>query len=388
MVNLHSPNSAGAFMVYDSLVEGFHKTKVFFNAELDAIAAYWPSSDGGTYYWPGEGIWVARYDRGDRDVIMHEYGHYVADSHGFALGSVGLNPFHYWNLDLRFYPYLRTNEEAMNLAFRESWATLFGIAVQYGDTSYPYAGDAKYQDTDEVAKKTMMLNLETDTYPACSPGEFFDNMTACALWDIFDDQNDTRNYQDTLSDPGLVKIWTIVRDYKPMDTLDFWNSWFEEYDYRKEMLAIFGNHQINFKCPKGSDTVATFESGQLDGFAWTTKGDAPWSVVSDASHQGTYSARSGRIEAGQSSTLEVTMTCDAGRIGFWYKLSTEMGGDMLHFYIDGVWRSSWSGEKDWQRIDFAVQAGPRTFTWKYLKDGSITRGADAVWLDDIEFPVW
>jgi hypothetical protein len=213
-------------------------------------------------------------------------------------------------------------------------------------------------------------------------------MNCCALWDIFDDQNDTRNYQDTLSDPGLVKIWSIVRDCKPMDTLDFWNSWFEKYDYRKEMLAIFGNHQINFKCPKGSGTVATFESGQFDGFAWTTKGDALWSVVSDAGHQGTYSARAGGIQAGQSSTLEVKITCEAGRIGFWYKLSTELGGDMLNFYIDGVRQNNWSGEKDWQRVDFAVQAGAHTFTWKYTKDGSVTRGADTVWLDDIEFPVW
>ncbi len=387
-INMPSADIGGAFMIFDSIVEGFHKTKVLFHVELPAIRVYSPSSDGGTYYSPGQGIWVKYFDCGDRDVILHEYGHYVADSTGFGLGSVGLNPFHYWNMDLRSYPYFRTNDEARNLAFREAWATLFAVAVQYGDTGYPYGGDAKYQDEDVIAGKTMMLNLESDTYAARTPGEYFENMNCCALWDVFDDQNDTRNFQDTLSDPGLVKIWTTVRDHKPKDILDFWNSWFENYEYRKEMTSIFGNHQMSFKYPKGSGTVATFESGQFDGFAWTTRGDAWWTVVSDASHQGTYSARAGSIQAGQSSTLEVKITCEAGRIGFWYKLSTEMGGDMLNFYIDGVRQNNWSGEKDWQRIDFAVQAGPHTFTWTYTKDGSVTRGADTVWLDDIEFPVW
>jgi hypothetical protein len=84
-VNLISPGSAGEFMVYDSVVEGFRKAKGLLGIEPDPIPVVWPSSDNGTYYAPGEGIFVERYDRGDRDVILHEYGHYVADLNGFAL---------------------------------------------------------------------------------------------------------------------------------------------------------------------------------------------------------------------------------------------------------------------------------------------------------------
>ena len=249
VIDMAAPNSGGAFMVYDSVVEGFAKTKTFFGVDLAEIATYWPAADDGTYYAPSSGIFIAQSDRGDRDVIMHEYGHYVADAHHFAQGSVGSNPVHYWNADLRRYPVQRTNDEARSLAFRESWASLFSIATQYGDTRYPTSGDTKYQDTDEAAGTTFEINLESDDDERCTPGEYYENMNCCALWDIFDEQS-SDGYLDLLSDTSLSKIWTIVREYKPEDILDFWNSWFRNYDYEREMKYIFRNHEMSFPTPK------------------------------------------------------------------------------------------------------------------------------------------
>ncbi len=387
-ISLRSPKNHGEFMVYDSIVEGFLKTKELFGAELDPIIAYWPSSDNGTYYVPSEGIFLERYDRGDRDVILHEYGHYVADAHSFALGSVGLDPIHYWNVDLRFQPTYRTNEQGRNLAFREAWATLFSIATQYGDTGYPSAGDAKYQDYDEVTTRALWLDLEADTYGSKSPGEYYENMNCCALWDVFDDHNDLTDNRDTLSDPGLSRIWTICREDEPNDIVDFWDGWFARYDDAGEMVRNFLHHKMAFKCPYPSPTFETFETGDLSGLAWKNEGDLPWVVTADTSWQGTYCAKAGAIGNNQKSTLEIKLTCDGGWMSFWRKVSSEMGCDKLQFFIDGARKAEWSGELDWQQTSYLLKPGEHTFTWMYLKDTSLTEGADTGWLDDIEFPVW
>jgi hypothetical protein len=59
----------------------------------------------------------------------------------------------------------------------------------------------------------------------------------------------------------------------------------------------------------------------------------------------------------------------------------------LKFYIDGVEKGKWSGEKNWAVAFFSVTAGTRTFEWTYSKDGSESVGDDIAWIDDIAFPI-
>ena len=247
MVNMTAPGSGGEFMVYDSVIEGFHKTKTFFGIELDEVAAYWPCSEDTSYYDPCNlGIYISQDDRGDRDVIMHEYGHHIAQIYEVAQGPVGDNPVHFWNADLRYEPVGRTDEHAMNLAFREAWASLFSIATQYGDRGFYDSGDTRYQDVDEESGSILEVDLETRMDGDYSPGQYFENMNTCALWDIFDDSVDDN---DKLSDTSLQKIWTISRDYKPDNIEGFWDSWFRNYDYEQEMKDIFETHEMPFVKP-------------------------------------------------------------------------------------------------------------------------------------------
>jgi len=226
---------------------------------MPEITTFWPCSDEVSYFDPcDQSMYVAQGDRGDRDVIMHEYGHFIADVYTFAQGSVGNDSTHFWNMDLRHNPGNRSDEDARNLAFREAWATLFSIATQYGDTGYPYSGDTRYQDWDEESGNSLEVDLEEDTYDHCKPGEFFENMNCCALWDIFDDKDDRFDNDDTLSDTSLSKIWTIVRDSQPDDIVDFWNSWFVSYDYTSEITRIFQDHEMSFVKPN----IPVFPSGQ------------------------------------------------------------------------------------------------------------------------------
>jgi hypothetical protein len=250
VINMTALADGGEFMVYDSIIEGFEKAKTFFDVNMPEITTHWPCEAETSYFDPCDrSIYIAQGDRGDRDVIMHEYGHFVADVYVFAQGSVGEDPTHFWDADLRHRPRNRTDEEARNLAFREAWASFFSIATQYGDTAYPYAGDTKYQDYDEESGKRLEIDLEKDTKNKRQPGEFYENMNCCALWDIFDDSDDRVDNEDTLSDLTLSKIWTVVRYSQPDDIVDFWNGWFQSFDYADEITRIFQAHGMSFVKP-------------------------------------------------------------------------------------------------------------------------------------------
>ncbi len=378
----------GEFMVYDSVIEGFHKAKTFFGIEPNEITTYWPSSDNGTYYDPNSGIHIAQGDRGDRDVVMHEYGHFVAQLANFAQGAVGDHPMHYWNIDLRYSPANRIEEHARNLAFREAWATLFSIATQYGDTWYCYSGDVKYQDYDEKLRTRFTLDLEKETGYHRRPGEFYENMNASTLWDIFDDNCDGVDNRDTLSDTGLTKIWTVLNESKPENMKCFWNAWFERYTYAKEMIRLFSDNGMSFPYLGPSTAVEGFETSDFSAFAWMHPTDVRWIVTPDVRHQGAYSARTGILGNSQKTTLEISIKVDGGSIRFWRKVSTEEGFDRFQFLIDGSMMCEWSGEHDWEQFAFSVQPGTHTFTWTYGKNYTTAEGADAAWIDDIEFPIW
>ena len=251
VINMTALDDGGEFMVYDSVIEGFHKAKTFFDVNLPEITTFWPCSYEASYFDPCDrSISIAQDDRGDRDVIMHEYGHFIADVYAFAQGPVGQNSIHYWNVDLRDIPIQRSDEEARNLTFRESWASLFSIATQYGDTWHTYSGDTEYQDMDEEIGSTFTIDLEKDTDDKCEPGEFYEHMNSCALWDIFDDNDDYVDDNDTLSDITLSKIWSVLRDSQPNDIIDFWNSWFQSFDYTNEITRIFQDHGMSFNKPE------------------------------------------------------------------------------------------------------------------------------------------
>ena len=131
----------------------------------------------------------------------------------------------------------------MNLAFRESWASLFSIATQYGDTGYPYSGDSIYNDTLDYV---ISNNLERDTSLHLSPGEFYESMNCCTLWDIFDNNNSSWDNNDTVSDTSLDRIWTISRYDKPETIEDFWNSWVQRYSNTSSIQRLFKDHQMEF----------------------------------------------------------------------------------------------------------------------------------------------
>lgn len=130
-----------------------------------------------------------------------------------------------------------------------------------------------------------------------------------------------------------------------------------------------------------------FESGTLDAFAWELSGDAEWFVQDAVAQEGVYAAVSGDINDNQQSVLSIEGNVVAdGTISFYRKVSSEGSYDKLRFFIDDAEQEFWSGDLDWEQVEFGVTAGEHTFTWKYTKDGSQNGGEDCAWIDYIVFP--
>mgnify|MGYP002344234308 CR=1 FL=1 len=136
----------------------------------------------------------------------------------------------------------------------------------------------------------------------------------------------------------------------------------------------------------------TFESGDFTAYPWTLSGNVPWYVQDSVVYAGTEAAKSGNINDNQTSVMSISANVLAdGQIRFFRKVSCEADNtnhnyDYLAFYIDGIEKERWDGEKNWAEAVYNVSAGNRTFRWSYVKDYSVSTGSDCAWLDNIVFP--
>ena len=148
-------------------------------------------------------------------------------------------------------------------------------------------------------------------------------------------------------------------------------------------VLIFNSVQAQIK----TESIEDWETGNMSQYDWQTGGQADWYITDQDPYEGVYCAQSGLIYDNQTSWLSLEFDVySAENISFWLKVSSEQGWDFLRFYIDGNMINDWSGEVSWQQVSYPVSAGTHTFKWEYYKDGSISSGADAAWIDYIVFP--
>jgi len=121
--------------------------------------------------------------------------------------------------------------------------------------------------------------------------------------------------------------------------------------------------------------------GPDSGLVFVSDGDAQWTLDAD-SERGEV-ARSGAVGDNQRSSLRTSFAGE-GTLSFWWRTSSEQGYDKAIILVDGVQRLAFSGEQPWSEHHISVRgAGPHEAEWRYQKDGSVTRGSDCVWLDDV-----
>ncbi len=124
--------------------------------------------------------------------------------------------------------------------------------------------------------------------------------------------------------------------------------------------------------------------------AFTTGGAASWYGQTAVSYDGIDAARSGAIGSSQQTWLETTVT-GPGTLSFYWNVSCEgdssnRNWDYLNVSIDGEEKARICGtDNSWTRQSYSIPTGTHTVRWQYNKDGSMSKGDDAAYVDQI---VW
>jgi uncharacterized repeat protein (TIGR02543 family) len=117
-------------------------------------------------------------------------------------------------------------------------------------------------------------------------------------------------------------------------------------------------------------------------YLWMTGGDSMWFAQSEVSYDGEASVQSGLIDHNGQNWIETTITGPCS-LSFWWKVSSEANYDFLDFSINGEVQERISGEVEWAPKNYFLSWGEHTIRWRYSKDLSVARGADAGWVDRV-----
>ena len=217
------------------------------------------------------------------------------------------------------------------------------------------------------------------------PYAFFELSTSKEILDINEDNKiDLNDYSLLLEDFGKTGIYrSDIAGPKGYGLPDGKVDVIDEIIFITEYNKRYPENPIPNPYIEFSED---FESGNIQE-PFTSYGDKSW-VIDSGSSFGSFSVKSGDISGNQKSVLEANIETTLGKMSFYYKVSSELEYDSLTFYIDDIEAGKWSGQKDWEKVEFQTTPGTHNFKWIYSKDESISRGQDCVWIDNIEFPMY
>lgn len=120
--------------------------------------------------------------------------------------------------------------------------------------------------------------------------------------------------------------------------------------------------------------------------SWQSAGPGLWFTQTNVTHDGIDAAQTGSLIHGQTNWIGTTIR-GPGTFSFWWKVSSEAGGDRLRFYSGSVEVANITGEVGWQQKSYTLSTGLFNFRWEYTKDADISAGSDAAWMDQVVYAV-
>ena len=218
-----------------------------------------------------------------------------------------------------------------------------------------------------------------------TPYAFFELSTAKELLDINQDNKiDSNDYSLLLEDFGKTGVFrSDIASAKGFGLPDGTVDVNDEVTFIKEYNKRYPEYPIPNPYIELSED---FESGIIQE-PFISYGDIPW-IIDSNPYSGDYYVKSGNISGNQESILEANINTTSQTISFSRKVSCESEFDILIFKIDDTEAGRWSGQKDWEKVDFQITPGPHNFKWIYIMDESLAEGQDCVWIDNIEFVMY
>ncbi len=179
--------------------------------------------------------------------------------------------------------------------------------------------------------------------------------------------------------------WTIT-DMNADGTVSIHYSTSVLYPYGKLGNKWGVNLTLGSSSPQPGISLAT----ALDNtsLTFTTGGPASWYGQAESSSDGVDAARSGAVGDGQQSWLQTTVT-GPGVLSFYWNVSCEgntynQNWDYLNVSVDGEEKARICGtDNGWTRLSYSIPSGTHTIRWQYNKDGSLSSGDDAGYVDQV-----
>ncbi|MBI4231533.1 MAG: PPC domain-containing protein [Planctomycetes bacterium] len=241
------------FNIYDCLVVGADAVDAFPSETRPTtlVVAYWESgsTDGTFYETSDKSIHLlgkaTDSDAYDDAVILHEYGHYVADVYAQDDSPGGSHS-------------ITANNQDPRLSWSEGWATFFGSIAQRtrGDTTPSLYIDTNGSSASGGALVAFNIeDLSSATHSSLSSLAIYatnEVAVSAVLWDI----TDTPGSDDDTLSLAEGEIWEIHDDYigglasATVITLeDFWDGWFStayNNGNASAISTIFAGRSINY----------------------------------------------------------------------------------------------------------------------------------------------
>ncbi|CAM4172870.1 M4 family metallopeptidase [Pseudoalteromonas byunsanensis] len=129
-------------------------------------------------------------------------------------------------------------------------------------------------------------------------------------------------------------------------------------------------------------SLFSFESGVVPVEFTSSNESEPWFVTTFKSKD-YFSLTNNNIDHSETTYVEYTFESSDGALSFDYLVSTEESYDFLTVYLDNEQILRLSGEHDWQSFERTITAGSHRILFEYSKDGSVARGLDAVFIDNL-----
>ena len=247
------------------------------------------------------------------------------------------------------------------------------------DCTFPECGDGFAQPGEECDDGVDNSELPDACRPDC---------TRAGCGDLIIDSGEDCDDGNLIDDDGCSALCRtpqcgdgIVQTGPPFnESCDDGNDIDDDGCSNECRLAECGDGIVQTAVPS-ADLLYDFEDGAVPADFALIPGD--WTVVMDDS-DGVYSLRSRDIGDGESVEFSLTITLEeATDVSFSVKVESESCCDDLNFLVDGATMQRWAGTPGWTEYATTLEAGERVLTWQYRKDGSLSTGADAGWVDDI-----
>jgi len=248
------------FFILDTIILGYDYVHSFVDSFSASVDVVWhegyegPLSQGTNYHPPTDTVHLSgefhNPDQWDDGIILHEYGHFVADKLDI-MAWYNVTGEHEWN-----------GTYSAQLAWSEGWAHFFSCAARESPTyrnTFPYDIWSEFNVETGTLTNDLGKIIDANAY-----GGSCEASVAGIIWDIFDGGVDTRDDQDGdgIRDNLDYKedaIWDVVLYYstggllphKVYTIFDFWDGWFARgHGYHQEMWNIYYEHGETMPAPE------------------------------------------------------------------------------------------------------------------------------------------